>query len=118
MTILEPLLATTAISLVGSFTGSTSSTCLVKRILPSRKGGLVSCTISRTRQSESKSASRRSFALTTPLVISLLFSHALRSDWISLARFDWARVIVEPSLRFRCCCISSLFRCSMASSAL
>ncbi len=55
---LEPLREMTAMSEEGSRSGSTRSACLVKRTRPSRKGGIVSCTISTVRTSLSASKSR------------------------------------------------------------
>lgn len=53
LTSLEPVLAMTARSEVGSLRGMMASACLVKMTRPSRKGGRVSCTSSMTRTSRS-----------------------------------------------------------------
>mmetsp|Transcript_14776 Transcript_14776/g.39218 ORF Transcript_14776/g.39218 Transcript_14776/m.39218 type:complete len:463 (-) Transcript_14776:2336-3724(-) len=100
----EPLRAMTAMSEVGSFSGSTMSPPLMPTTLPSRKGGLVSCTNNRTRLSSSVSKSRLiSLSLATPDVSSRFSSHAFMSFSSSFMRLVCAKDIILPSFRVRLC---------------
>mmetsp|Transcript_6503 Transcript_6503/g.17973 ORF Transcript_6503/g.17973 Transcript_6503/m.17973 type:complete len:231 (+) Transcript_6503:1918-2610(+) len=114
-TSLLPFLEMTAMSDVGSLSGTTGPFCFERTLFPLKKGGRASCTTSITLES-SKSASRStSSGLTTPLVSNLFSSHAFMSRCISDARLLWASVIRLPSLLVNRFCAISLRRISDGS---
>mmetsp|Transcript_25408 Transcript_25408/g.75478 ORF Transcript_25408/g.75478 Transcript_25408/m.75478 type:complete len:325 (+) Transcript_25408:392-1366(+) len=83
----DPFLANCAMSDVGSFTGSTTACCLERTTLPSRKGGLRSCTTTWVRSSPSSSSSAPSLIRTIPDARSLSSSHRSASRARAAARW-------------------------------